>query len=271
MILSRTPIVTPDVPEFESAFYNYQEELERRLMWTFPKWYYFKKGTVAEREFTEAQKYPVPFHRGVWFPKGSPDLKHGRDRRFKQDVVLPKKHFETEENKQVAAEQDETIDDFDDIGRPIKPHSRITAADEQNDQSSLERKLPRTLYLVVRDSKSNAWRFPSFDAQPTEGKGLHQIAEDGLRTLGGDKINTWSVSNSPAAVVKYASNGVVSNDSDPQLTREFFMKSHIIAGKFDLQKACNDINDYKWLVKEEIEQLVDAAYFNKISSLLSDI
>lgn len=266
LILSRTPIVTPDIPEFEKLFYNYQEELERRLMWTFPKWYYFKKGTVAEREFTEAQKYPVPAARGVWFPHGVPDIKHGRDRRFKQDVILPKKH--TEESTDAVSGEGEGGEEsteaalaaLDDIGRPIKPNSRITESDKTNDQTSLERKLPRTLYLLIKDSSSKAWKFPSFDVSPENtDKGLHQIAEDGLRTLGGDKINTWCVSNSPAAVLK---------DNE---TREFLIKSHIVAGKFDLQKsAAKSATEYKWLVKEEIKDLVDASYYNKIEHLLSE-
>ena len=273
LVLSRAPIVTPDVPEFEKLFYNYQEELERRLMWTFPKWFYFKKGTVAEREFTEAQKYPVPAQRGVWFPQGVPDLKHGRDRRFKQEVILPKKHAEVEAPEEGSTDTAAALADLDDIGRAIKANSRVTQFDKANEQTSLERKLPRTLYLVVKES--GAWRFPSFEVKPdaSEPKGLHQIAEDGLRTLGGDKINTWSVSNSPAAVIKYDPKGQIANvkASDASaLTTEFLMKSHIIAGKFDLQKASKNVSEYKWLVKEEIQQVVDKTYFDQISHLLND-
>lgn len=259
IILSRIPIVTPDTPEFEKLFYEYQESLERRLMWTFTKWYYFKKGTVAEREFTEAQKYPVPFHRGVWFPQGAPDLKHGRDRRFAQEVILPRKDVEGE-----------TPDsDLDDIGRPIKTNARFTKADETDDQTSLERKLPRTLHLLVKYS-NNVWKFPVFDViEQDYNKGLHQITEDGLRVIGGDKINSWSVSNSPAAVIKYDAEGKIVDLAEPN-AREFLFKSHIVAGRFDLQKS-SSIKEYKWLAKEEVANLVDKTYYNKIGHLLSDI
>lgn len=274
LILSRTPIVTKDISEFEKLFYNYQEELERRLMWTFPKWFYFKKGTVAEREFTQAQKYPIPPARGVWFPNGVPDIKHGRDRRFKQEVILPKKHVELEESNSASNSSDATaaeLNDLDNVGRPIKQNPRITKFDELNDQTSLERKLPRTLYLLVKESTGN-WKFPSFNVESSnEDNGLHKIAEDGLRLIGGDKINTWTVSNSPAAVIKYDSTGkIVDNNNDQNLTREFLIKSHIIAGKFDLQKSNKSITDYKWLVKEEIKELVDKSYYSKIEHLLND-
>ncbi|KAG0682765.1 54S ribosomal protein L17 mitochondrial [Pichia californica] len=269
LILSRTPIVTQDISEFEKLFYNYQEELERRLMWTFPKWFYFKKGTVAEREFSEAQNYPIPNARGVWFPQGNPDLKHGRDRRFKQEVILPKKHIESDNNNK----EEDSDNDFDNVGRPIRANSRITKFDKENDQTSLERKLPRTLYLLV--NQNGNWKFPSFNVlSENENSGLHKIAEDGLRIIGGDKINTWSVSNSPAAVIKYDSNNKIihnTDNNDQLITREFLIKSHIIAGKFDLQKSNNSVSDFKWLVKEEIKDLVDISYYSKIDHLLSDI
>lgn len=225
-------------------------------MWTFPKWYYFKKGTVAEREFSKAQKYPIPNHRNVWFPKGVPDLKHGRDRRFKQDIILPKKNNDievsttTDGGDESAASE---LQNLDDIGRPIKANSRITIFDEKNDQTSLERKLPRTLYLLIKNN--NEWTFPSFEVSNDQiSKGLHNIAEEGLRNIGGDKINTWTVSNTPAALIKH-NNGI----------NEFLIKSHIIAGKFDPTNK----SEYKWLTKEEIQDIVSDEYYSKINHLLS--
>lgn len=262
LLLSRTPIVTPEIPAFEAAFYEYQEELERRLMWTFPKWYYFKKGTVAEREFTQAQTYPIPNNPSVWFPEGRPDLMHGRDRRFKEDVKLPKKHIEN----------DEEID-LEDISRPIKPHSRITKADETNDQTSLERKLSNTLYLIVSSNGGQQWKLPTFEVDETnKGKGLHLIAEDGLRQLGGERINTWSVSNTPASVLKYNIDGKLNNtvgEADADTTtvaREYILKSHIIAGKFEPKDSAT----FKWLTKDELKTQLDAEYFSEIEPLLAD-
>lgn len=250
IILSRTPIVTPDTPDFDRLFYEYQHSLERRLMWTFPKWYYFKRGTVAERDFSEAQKYPIPYHRGVWFPQGNPDLKHGRDRRFPQEVILP------------SSANTEGAEDLDDIGRPIKANPRRTPADDANDTTSLERCLPRTLYLVVQNSSTGSWTFPSFPAIEEDfNKGLHQISEDGLRSLGGDKINSWSVSNSPAAVIPH--------HDDPNI-KEFLFKSHIVAGKFVPQKDA-PIKAYNWLNKDELAKTLDKAYYARVNHLLSDI
>lgn len=266
LILSRAPIVTKDIPVFEKTFYNYNKELEQRLMWTFPKWYYFKKGTVAEREFREAQNYPVPASKGVWFPNGIPDIKHGRDRRFKQSVILPtkkqigsqvKKTNQDGETEIVEEEIEAEEEDPDDVSRSVKLNSRITKADESNDMKSLERKLPRTLYLIINNSKSSKWELPTFDVVNNgNAKGLHEIAEDGVRELGGDKINTWTVSNSPAAIVK------------TDTSNDFLIKSHIIAGKFDPKSDSNI--DYLWVTKEEMNDLLNTEYYSQIQHLFHE-
>ncbi|ESW99368.1 hypothetical protein KL918_005366 [Ogataea parapolymorpha] len=262
VILSRVPQVTPEVTDFEQKFYKYQDELERRLMWTFPRWFYFKKGTVAEREFSQAQIYPLPARDGVWFPKGKPEIRHGRDRRFKENIVLPKAEGHEKEGESSATQ----VENLDDASRPIKPLPRVTEADKKNDQHSLERKLSRTLYLLVR--QNNMWKFPAF-AVPDDSKPLHLVAEEGLKNLGGEKLNVWTVSHTPTALLKF-SNGKLVHDLPHEGIREYLIKSHIIAGKFQLNKI-DGCEEYKWLTREEIEQLVDPAYFEKIDCLLSKV
>jgi len=45
-----------------------------------------------------------------------------------------------------------------------KPMPRTTEADLKNDTKSLDRKLSRTLYLIVkREQKGHAWKFPQVD------------------------------------------------------------------------------------------------------------
>lgn len=246
LILSRIPIVTADLTKLESQYYRYQSELEKRLMWTFPQYFYYKKGTLAEKRFLEIQKGPISKQPGVWFPKGVPDIKHNRERSKKQEIALPK---EVTEDQSYAKH---------DVSRPIKLNSRVTDADESGNVKSLERKLSRTLYLLVKGSDGK-WVFPSFPvslkSQPKVP--LHEVVESGLRTLCGENIKTWIVSNTPA--------GVLQTDNDA----EFLIKSHIIAGKFDLFE--NSLyKEFAWLAKDEIKTYVDENYFNETGFLLAD-
>lgn len=129
----------------------------------------FQKGTLAERRFQSVQKGVISKQPGVWFPKGVPDVRHNRERSQKQDIMLPRQASEGS-NKS-------------DVSRPIVPNSRTTKADENNDITSLDRKLDRTLHLLVKDDKGS-WVLPSFpvDIEAKEGKkALHETAEVGLR------------------------------------------------------------------------------------------
>lgn len=221
ILLSRTPVVTKQTSSFEKAYFKYQDELERRLMWTFPWYFYFKKGTLAQRKFNDLQTGPTPRHKGVYYPKGIPDVKHNRERRRKQEVVLPTTEGLT----------------IDKVAR---------SSEHDQDETSLARKLDSTLYLVVnRDGK---WRFPSFEV--AEAEALHEAAERGLRELGGDNINTWTVSNTPAAVIK-------------EEVPEFLIRSHILHGQFQPEQQ-----KFGWLTKSELEQQLDQPYYHRIATLL---
>lgn len=232
-------------------------------MWTFPSYYYFKKGSLKERQFNAAQRGPAARQPGVWFSRGLPDIQHNRERREKQNVVIPKQKTSSDNLFSNKTDSD------DSLGRPIVPKPRITEADEKNDVKALTRALSRTLYLLVKDSKTGAWKFPSFGLETKEP--LHVTAENGLRKLGGVNINTWTVSNTPAAVVRYdgVSKKIVDKENANENTiREFFIKSHILHGKF---VPSSSSTDFMWLTKQEIATHVDSSYYEAIAPLLSDL
>lgn len=60
----------------------------------------------------------------------------------------------------------------DEIVQAEKPTDRITEADKTNNVRRLDRKLDRTLYLVVQ-SKDKKWQFPTDDV-PTD-ENLHEV------------------------------------------------------------------------------------------------
>lgn len=239
MVLARTPIVVPELTKFESQYIKYKSELEKRLMWTFPAYYYFKKGTMSEYRFQSAQKKPISKQPGVWYPEGIPDIKHGRERSTKQEVIIPKENSE--------------INDDTSVSRPVVKNPTVTKADETNDTSSLERRLRNTLYLLVKSGSKGEWKFPSFEAKATTP--LHEVAEAGVKEIGGDKINTWTVSRKPANVLK--------DDKDGSL--EFLFKSRILTGEFVPK---NKDVEFKWLTKDEIKDFVSEDYYVNTEYLL---
>lgn len=242
LLLLRPPIVTADLPEFQKLYYRYQNELWKRLMWTFPKWFYYREGTLSEQKFRELNKNPIYNNPNLEFPRGRPELRQQRDRRFKQELSLPKTYAEGADEEQLK----------DSMSRKVIPNSRITKADEANDTTSLERKLARTLYLVVSEDNGTTWRFPSF---ANTGKPLHQEAEEGLYAIGGDQINYFNVSAKPFHV-HHGDKG-----------SEFFIKLHILSGQFTSKQGLK----HAWLTSEEVGERLKSEYFGEIRHLMSDV
>lgn len=220
-------------------------------MWTFPKWYYYRPGTLSEQRYRELNKPPVFNNPNLEFPNGRPEIRHQRDRRFKQEIRLPKTYKEGGE----AGEETET-NSTDDLSRKIVPNSRTTEADNVNDLASLERKLSRTLYLIIKENDS--WILPNFGENTEKLTPLHELAEQGLYKLGGEQINYFNVSNTPC----HFFNNEASNK------KEFFIKSHILSGDF---KPQDSKVQHMWLTKEELGEYLDKNYYQDIQHLLNDV
>lgn len=243
MILSRIPIVTSEPTPFAKMYYEYMDGLKRRMMWTFPSFLYFKRGTLAERKYRELNKIPTQARDGVVYPEGIPDVVNARERSVSQKIVVPTKDSKEGSRGAKAEDAEEDV---------IKPNPRITEADKQNNVKSLERKLDRTLYLVAQTK--NGWRFPSVVVN--EAETIDEAAKRGIHQLGGPDMNIWNVSHTPAGFFK---------DGEK---REFYVKSHIVQGQF---KPSQDVKDFAWLTKEEISSKVDSKYYQQLEALLNTV
>ena len=157
-----------------------------------------------------------------------------------------------------------TEQDFlDELPEKFKPAPRITLADETNDTRSLERKLPKRIFLTVVDEQKNwednqlttkkVWTFPTAIAQQDET--LLETAKRATKEAVGDNLIIYSVGNSPMAVDLT----VYDNDTHPEKDDYFGEKIFY----FRLQRDDGDVDmnmfkkdDYAWLCKEEIVEKV---------------
>ena len=182
-VVSRPPLLTRSLTPFEKAFYLYQKRLNERLALPFTRYFYFKKGTPTDVEWKRKAKLRKTPARDVgqynayaddgWHDEvlvgsklGEPDdvmEKLLQDAEGKDTVdALPQGDAETGGE---AVSGDAKLGEG--IRKPVgeetlmeKPMPRITEADRQNDRKSLNRKLDRSLYLLVRN-QDGRWKFPS--------------------------------------------------------------------------------------------------------------
>jgi large subunit ribosomal protein L46 len=173
MILTRPPLVTRKLTSFENAFFFYQKRLEERLNTPFVTSVYFKPDTarriewdlkVKERQGTVAKELGNYHGKSAW--AWNDEIKVGDTLSSQESLIgslLKDAQLRVSDDAELIPEEDVV---------PIEPPpSRVTEADEKGDVRRLDRKLDRTLYLVVKGK--DGWAFPA-DVIP-EGENLHQV------------------------------------------------------------------------------------------------
>lgn len=174
LILTRPPLLTRRLQPFENAFFFYQKRLEERLNTPFITDIYFKPDTarrldwnlkVNERQGTVAKELGV--YQGKNSQAWNDELKVGDG--LSDQATIVKSLLKDAEAR--VSDDAEVIPDKD-IVAVEAPVARETEADKKNDVRRLDRKLERTLYLVVKGEEG--WQFPADDVAASEN--LHVVS-----------------------------------------------------------------------------------------------
>ncbi|KAI1457124.1 39S mitochondrial ribosomal protein L46-domain-containing protein [Annulohypoxylon moriforme] len=269
IILTRAPLITRALTPFENAFFFYQKRLNERLVLPFRHTLFFKKDTATDLDwrikFNERGQIPAK-ELGRYYAKGrnawNDELLVGstlsNEERVREILLKDAENRVTEDGEE--AKPDEII--------PVeRPMDRITEADKTNDIRRLDRKLDRTLYLIVKGS-DGVWQFPALDV-PTEGN-LHETASRALESAAGVNMNTWMVGRVPVAhlVMKPEFNEDKTFKSRGE--KVFFLKGRIMAGQADLKDNKLGLLDFNWLTKEELKGILPEKYFHSVRNMMAD-
>lgn len=237
VILCRSPIVTRELTEFEVAFYAYQRHLKSRLSSPFPTDFYFTKGSLASKR---------------WLA--------GEDARQQANSLTPSTVASSTDGEITGQERE--LQDQEDVATSVAM-SRITDADRKNDTKSLDRKLDRTLYLLLKKSRSeHSWQFPQGAVGANEA--LHESRSRILTTLAGKDMNTWAVGRVPVGVTSY---DFKSQELGYKGNKTYYMRERIFAGQCQLQEGTG-IVDFGWFTKEEVEERVSPELWRATNTML---
>ncbi|KAJ1814039.1 hypothetical protein GGH91_005371 [Coemansia sp. RSA 2671] len=229
VLLQRDPIVTQPAGKFEEATDRYFDWLQFISADRFPRDFFFKKGSTAESKWMEQEDVRA----GEWFFDAA-----------SKPVVKSVKR---------VVHEDDMIEKSE-ASKPIVVNSRETEADAAGDQRSLERRLDRTLYLVVKDAKGE-WVLPQGSVNDEEL--LHQAARRNLKEMCGGNMSVWMVGNGPVG------------HSESAEASTFYVKGHILAGQPNANTEL--ASEFKWITREEIEKTVSADYWLAVKDMLSTI
>ncbi|KAF2765118.1 hypothetical protein EJ03DRAFT_319962 [Teratosphaeria nubilosa] len=305
-VLSRPPLITRDLTSFEKAFYLYQKRLNERLALPFTRYFYYKRATPAGNEWKRkirARKTPAR-DIGVYnaySDEGWNDEVLVGDRTAEPDTAVEALVRDAEGKDIVEGEK---VGDADTGGEAVtgdakvgegqrravskvvvdRPMPRVTEADHKSDLTSLNRKLDRSLYLLVKN-REEQWRFPEDRVWGKEN--LAQAAERVLIQSAGLNMNTWLVGAHPVGhyirhfylpsppTPSSAQTGILTKLTGNPLREEFgekvfFMKARIMTGQADVSKSVFGDTEFVWLTKEEVRERVHGNYWSGIRNMLAE-
>jgi large subunit ribosomal protein L46 len=178
LILTRPPLLTREQTPFESAFYLYQKRLNERLTAPFRRAFYFKPDTAADLDFgiklKERHGVPAkdigrynPRSRMGWNDEVLVGSTTSDPEQVREKLLADAEVRVSEDGEPIAAEERVPVE---------RPMPRRTEADEKGDVRRLDRKLDRTLYLVVRrgEGEESVWEFPTGAVRTEEA--LHEVS-----------------------------------------------------------------------------------------------
>ncbi|ORY89446.1 hypothetical protein BCR35DRAFT_300632 [Leucosporidium creatinivorum] len=234
-LLSRPPLLLPALTPLEESYYTYQRRLHRALakpLSASTEWF-FKKGSASEKSF-------VAFDQKV-------DKERGDEGELSAYVK--------------AGEEVEGAPEV--VGRESE-------ADRKGDVTSLERKMDRTLYLLLKkDRKDNAWQFPQGGVEADES--LLEAAQRELVEETGPDMDVWATGRAPAGAYEYKfPKEFVKKNPGHDGARVFFLPMRVIRGQAKPNKK-EGLVGHAWLTKEEVKEKVSADYWKAVEPMLSDL
>lgn len=262
-------MLTRNLTPFENAFFFYQKRLNERLVLPFRHTLFYKKDTAADLDWRikfEERGRIAAKDIGRYYAQGrnawNDELLVGStlsdEERIREILLKDAENRVTEDGEE--ADPDEIV--------PVeRPMDRITEADKTNDVRRLDRKLDRTLYLLVQGSDGK-WQFPSEDV-PTD-EHLHETATRVLESAAGVNMNTWIVGRVPVAHLVTQPEFNEDTSLKQKGEKVFFLKGRIMAGQADLNGNKLGLQDFNWLTKEELKEKLSEDYFHSVRNMMAD-
>ncbi|GKT47943.1 54S ribosomal protein L17, mitochondrial [Colletotrichum spaethianum] len=269
VILTRAPLLTRPLTSFEQAYFFYQKRLNERLSLPFITSVYFKPDTpalidwnmkVKDRQGTVAKELGV--YNGKASRAWDDELTVGdglSSHETTVDLLLKDSVMRVSDDAEIIPEEDRAP--------PEALAPRVSEADRKRDTTRLDRAMDRTLYLVVKKQLKDGakWEFPSAGMSTEEN--LHERILD---ETAGVNMNTWMVGRVPVAAYVKKPATTQADAAAARGQKTFFLKGRIMAGQADLSANKHQYNEFKWLTREELQEVLEPDYYRSVRNMMAD-
>ncbi|XP_073506959.1 large ribosomal subunit protein mL46 [Phyllobates terribilis] len=171
-----------------------------------------------------------------------------------------------EEEQDIVIAQD-MEDTWEQKWKQMKLAPRVTEADEQNDRTSLNRKLENPLVLLVKEKIVNEeiWMFPQVEW--LAGETMRQTAERALSNLSENSIEAHFLGNAPCGFYKYKFPKTLRSE-DKMGAKVFFFKALLKTKYVPTNKKKGD---YVWVSKDELKDYLKPAYLSEVNKFVIEV
>ncbi|KAL7980133.1 hypothetical protein Chor_001401 [Crotalus horridus] len=186
---------------------------------------------------------------------------------FAEDELLRQRNKEKYDIPEKVVLVQEIEDAWEQKFQKFKPAPRITEADQNDDRTSLNRKLDQNLMLLVKQKfgEEDIWLLPQTEWQ--QGETLRNTVERVLVTLPGIRMQAKFLGNAPCGFYKFKFPKAIRSETNPG-GKVFFFKAFLEGSP---QLSSKETVDYLWVSKGELGDYLKPAYHSQVSRFLVDI
>jgi len=170
-------------------------------------------------------------------------------------------------------EVEKTTHDLEDAwkkdAKDFVPASRITEADINNDLRSLDRKLDKTLRLVLQVKLGNDifWELPS--AKRADGESMRETAERAVSEVCGEGAKVQVVGNAPWGFYKYKYPR--KHRGETVGAKVFVFKGHLSPGaQIEAGEEEEEVVDFLWATLEEMGAWLRKDVLKSVTNIIPD-
>lgn len=144
---------------------------------------------------------------------------------------------------------------------------RVTEADKNNDNKSLDRKLEDNLIFIIKQRLGNEdfWILPQ--GLWADGETLRKTAERILKESCGDKMECRFYGNAPCGFYKFKYPKEKREQSGIEGAKIFFFKATLLKGNVEKKDTWTD---YEWATVQELQTKIIQPYMKNVKLFLSN-
>ncbi|XP_055608746.1 39S ribosomal protein L46, mitochondrial [Uranotaenia lowii] len=226
VLVERLPIITKSMEPLEAKF----------------------KGMLDQIEFENSHK-------------SNHELRKEMEKKQVELLKAGKIDLDSEALKQTAQDLE---DAYNEELSKFQPAPRLTAADQKNDLTSLNRKLEETLFLLTEQKLGDKSHYLLPQGIHSPGESLRQTAERVLKEVVGDSLTVTFYGNAPVGFYKYKYPAAGRQESIG--AKIFFFRCVLGAGSANV-KADKKLK-FQWLNETEMQKTLKEPYFHSVSQFL---